>query len=154
MKKIKRFFFDVNVRFVLLLRLMFWARLNRVKFISAMVNNYLVKNYGCFIGNGATIDVSVKFPHPTGIIIGAGAVISERCTIFQQVTLGGRISGDAQKGNYPILSPGVVVYSGAKIIGNVTIGENSIIGANSVVNKDVPPNTIVAGVPAKVIRDV
>jgi serine O-acetyltransferase len=78
--------------------------------------------------------------------------IVENCTIYHQVTFGGKVIGDAQKGNYPIIGNNVTIFAGAKLIGNVRIGDNAIIGANSVVNKDVPENSVVAGVPAKVIK--
>ena len=86
---------------------------------------------------------------------GLGCVLSARsigngCKIFQNVTLG------AGKGKYPYNNPivedNVTIFTGAVVIGNITIGEGAIIGANAVVTKDVPPNCVCAGVPAKIIK--
>jgi len=86
--------------------------------------------------------------NPNGIVIGDGTNIGNNCIIYQQVTLEGRSIGDAQKGNYPRVGNNVVIFAGAKIIGGINIGDNVIVGANSVVNKDMPADSIVAGVPA------
>jgi serine O-acetyltransferase len=65
-----------------------------------------------------------------------------------------KIIGDAKAGNYPKIKDNVVIFAGAKLIGNINVGEHSIIGANSVVNKNVPSNSVVAGVPAKIIKNI
>ncbi|PSM51422.1 serine O-acetyltransferase [Campylobacter blaseri] len=98
---------------------------------------------------GATIGRQVFFDHATGIVIGETAIIGNRVLIYQGVTLGG-VSLDKGK-RHPTLENGVVVGGGAKILGNITIGENSKIGANSVVIKDVPSNCTAVGIPAKVL---
>lgn len=83
-----------------------------------------------------------------GTCLSLGAVkIGENCWVNQQVTV-----GFAAEGQAPILGNGVVIRPGAKVFGKITIGDNSIIGANSVVMKDVPPNCTVAGKPARIIR--
>lgn len=73
-------------------------------------------------------------------------------TIYQQVTIGSHGKKGCDRG-YPIIGNKVRIYAGAKILGAIKIGDNVIIGANSVVLKDVPANTTVAGVPARIIRD-
>lgn len=84
--------------------------------------------------------------HGTGSSLGARK-IGENCWINQQVTI-----GFAERGLSPIIGNNVTIRPGAKIFGEITIGDNSIIGANSVVMKDVPPNCTVAGRPARIIR--
>lgn len=122
------------------------------KRISKIIINKLVTSFGTYISLKAEIGQDLEFRHINGVVIGEGVKIGDRVIIYQQVTLGGQNLGDNIKSKYPIVKDNVVIFSGAKILGNVTIGENSIIGANSVVIKDVPPNSIVAGVPAKIIK--
>ena len=97
---------------------------------------------------GATIGRNVFFDHATGIVIGETAVVGNNVLIYQGVTLGG-VSIEKGK-RHPNIEDGVVVGAGAKILGNITIGENSKVGANSVVVKDVPANCTAVGIPAKI----
>lgn len=91
----------------------------------------------------------VFLDHATGIVIGETAEIGDRVLLYQGVTLGG-VSLDKGK-RHPTLKEGVVVGGGAKILGNITIGKNSKIGANSVVVKNVPANCTAVGIPARVL---
>lgn len=92
------------------------------------------------IGKGIFLD------HGTGIVIGETAVVEDDVSIMQSVTLGGtgKVSGD----RHPKIGPGVLIGPGAKVLGNIRIGEGVQIGASSVVLKPVPPHRVVAGVPA------
>jgi len=99
---------------------------------------------GAKIGNGLFID------HGMGVVIGETAIIEDNVTLFQGVTLGG--TGKQTGKRHPTIGKSVVVGAGAKILGNITIGENSYIGANAVVIKDVPPNATVVGVPGHVTK--
>ena len=95
--------------------------------------------------------------HPHDIVIGAGSRIGENATIYNGVTLGARtLRGEDEEQDvgrrYPTIGSGVTIFSGAKIIGPVTIGDNSIVGANSVVTESFPANSIIAGAPARLIR--
>ncbi len=93
----------------------------------------------------------VFIDHGSGVVIGETAVIGNNVLIYQQVTLGG-VSLEKNKKRHPTLEDGVVVGGGAKILGNITIGENAKIGANSVVIHNVPKESTAIGIPARVIE--
>lgn len=90
-------------------------------------------------------------PHPNGIILHGKAIIGKNCTILQQVTIGNTAGKDLN--DVAIIGDNVTIGAGAKIIGQCNIGNNVIIGANAVVVKDVPCNSVVAGVPARIISN-
>lgn len=97
----------------------------------------------CIMGKG------IMFDHATGIVIGETSVIEDNVSILQQVTLGG--TGNEKGDRHPKIRSGVLIAAGAKVLGNIVIGESAKIGAGSVVLDDVAPNTTVVGVPAKVV---
>ena len=101
----------------------------------------------CF---GATIGRGLFIDHGSGVIIGETTVIGDNVTLYQGVTLGG--TGKEQGKRHPTLEDNVMVSAGAKILGSFTIGENSKIGAGSVVLEEVPPNCTVVGVPGRIVR--
>lgn len=106
----------------------------------------LVK-YSCDISYEAKIGKNIRFPHPLGIVIGVGSVIEDNVMIWQNVTLG---SKGANTKVYPRIKSNVKIFSTAQIIGDVTVGENSKIGAFSLVLNDVPDNSTAIGIPAKI----
>lgn len=95
---------------------------------------------------------NLRLPHPYNIIINAKTKIGTNVTIYHNVTLGSK--RDGYKAGVPEIGNNVIIYPSAIIIGNVKIGENSIIGAGSIVNTDVDPFTVVAGNPAKLIKKI
>ncbi|MCI7766094.1 serine O-acetyltransferase [Helicobacter sp.] len=97
----------------------------------------------CKIGHRVFID------HGIGVVIGETAEVGNEVTIYQGVSLGG-ISLEKTK-RHPTIEDNVVIGAGAKVLGNITIGANSKIGANSVVITSVPPNSTAVGIPAKVV---
>ena len=99
---------------------------------------------GCYIGIDAELEDKPVFPDggPMGVFISNSAHIGKRCVIFQQVTIGSNMLKDSKRRGAPIISDGVYIGCGAKIIGNVSVGENARIGANCVVVKDVPANSV------------
>ena len=97
------------------------------------------------------LENNTKFPHPIGIVINKNAKIGKNCTIWQNVTIGDGFR-DKNGSRYPIIGDNVEIFANAVIIGGITIGDNAVIGAGSVVVHDVPANAIVAGNPAKIIR--
>ncbi|HUB17848.1 MAG TPA: serine O-acetyltransferase [Acidobacteriaceae bacterium] len=104
---------------------------------------------GIEIHPGAAIGRRVFIDHGAGVVIGETAVVGDGVTLYQGVTLGG--TGHEQGKRHPTLRSGVFVGSNAQILGNICIGENSRVGAGSVVLRDVPPNSTVVGVPAHIV---
>ncbi|MBI2104312.1 MAG: serine O-acetyltransferase [Candidatus Omnitrophica bacterium] len=96
------------------------------------------------IGRGLFID------HGTGVVIGETSVLGDDVTLFQGVTLGG--TGKERGKRHPTIGHRVVIGAGAKVLGNITIGDDSMIGANAVVVRDVPPHSTVVGVPGRITR--
>ncbi|MDP1932344.1 MAG: serine O-acetyltransferase [Gammaproteobacteria bacterium] len=94
----------------------------------------------CVMGKG------IMFDHATGIVIGETTIIEDNVSIMQQVTLGG--TGNEQGDRHPKIRSGVLISTGAKVLGNIEIGAGAKVGAGSVVLNDVPPHTTVVGVPA------
>ena len=105
---------------------------------------------GIEIHPSAKIGKRLLIDHGAGVVIGETAEIGDDCTIFQGVTLGGR--GNEKGKRHPTLRDGVFVGAGAKILGNIEIGNNAKIGANAVVLQPVPDNATAVGVPARVVR--
>ncbi|PGS52836.1 serine O-acetyltransferase [Bacillus sp. AFS041924] len=104
---------------------------------------------GIEIHPGAKIGRRFFIDHGAGVVIGETCEIGDDVTIYQGVTLGG--TGKEKGKRHPTLLSGVLVATGAKVLGSITIGENAKIGANSVVLKDVPNNTTVVGIPGKIV---
>ncbi len=105
---------------------------------------------GIEIHPGASLGRRVFIDHGMGIVIGETAVVGDEVTLYHGVTLGGTSLEKVKR--HPTLQSCVVVGAGAKILGDITIGSHSRIGANAVVVKDVPPQSVVVGVPGQVIR--
>lgn len=105
---------------------------------------------GIEIHPGATIGRGLFIDHGFGVVIGETAVVGENVTLFQGVTLGG--TGKEKGKRHPNIGKNVVVGAGAKVLGNITVGDNVQIGANAVVIRDVPPNSVVVGVPGRIVR--
>ncbi|MFJ8263960.1 serine O-acetyltransferase EpsC [Rummeliibacillus sp. NPDC094406] len=104
---------------------------------------------GIEIHPGAKIGRRFFIDHGMGVVIGETCEIGNNVTLYQGVTLGG--TGKEKGKRHPTLEDNVLVATGAKVLGSITIGENSKIGAGSVVLKPVPPNATVVGIPGKVV---
>ena len=105
---------------------------------------------GIEIHPGATIGKGFFIDHGMGVVIGETTIIGDNVTLFQGVTLGG--TGKEKGKRHPTLGNNIVVGSGAKILGNIKIGDGSYVGANSVVLQAVPPHSTVVGVPGRVVK--
>ena len=107
---------------------------------------------GIEIHPGATIGRRFFIDHGMGVVIGETAEIGDDCLLYQGVTLGG--TGKEKGKRHPSLGNSVVVGTGAKVLGNIRIGDNVKIGAGSVVIHSVPDNSTVVGIPGRVVRSV
>jgi len=113
------------------------------------IQNQMSTKFGVDIHPAAKIGCGIMLDHATGLVVGETAVINDDVSILQGVTLGG--TGKASGDRHPKIGHGVLISAGAKVIGNIEVGEGAKIGAGSVVLKDVPPHVTVAGVPAKIV---
>ncbi len=143
-------FTNQGVHAILSYRIAHLFYINNFKFIAKIISQIsrfftgIEIHPACFIGRGLLID------HGSGVVIGETAIIGDDCTIFHGVTLGGR--GNTKGKRHPTLYNGVFVGAGAKILGNVEIGNNVKIGANAVVLSDIPDGATAVGMPARVVK--
>lgn len=119
-------------------------------FLARWISQKGVRKTGIEIHPGAQIGEGFFIDHGNGVIIGETAVIGNNVTLYQGVTLGG--TGKEQGKRHPTIGDNVMISAGAKVLGSFTIGENSKIGAGSVVLEEVPPNSTVVGVPGRVVK--
>ncbi|MEW4329267.1 serine O-acetyltransferase [Rossellomorea marisflavi] len=104
---------------------------------------------GVEIHPGAKIGRRFFIDHGMGVVIGETCEIGDNVTLFQGVTLGG--TGKEKGKRHPTIRDNALIATGAKVLGSIVVGENSKVGAGSVVLKDVPPNSTVVGIPGKVV---
>lgn len=119
-------------------------------FRARLISQRAARKTGIEIHPGAVIGKGFFIDHGSGVIIGETTIIGDNVTLYQGVTLGG--TGKETGKRHPTLCDNVMVSAGAKIIGSFTIGENSKIGAGSVVLEEVPPNCTVVGVPGRIVK--
>ncbi|GAC1407568.1 MAG: serine O-acetyltransferase [Candidatus Velthaea sp.] len=115
------------------------------RFLAELVH----RGTGIDIHPGAPLGPGFFIDHGTGVVIGGTAIVGTDVTIYQGVTLGGTSLQRTKR--HPTIEDNVTVGSGAAILGDITVGKNAKIGANSVVVKDVPPNSTVVGIPGRVV---
>ena len=120
------------------------------RFLARMVSQTGRGLTGIEIHPGAKIGRGLFIDHGMGVVIGETAEIGNNVMLFQGVTLGG--TGKEKGKRHPTVGDNVVVGTGAKVLGSLTIGANAQIGANAVVIREVPANSVVVGVPGRVIR--
>ena len=122
------------------------AKLRLPARILSQVGRFLT---GVDIHPGALLGRRLFIDHATGVVIGETAVVGSDVTMYQGVTLGGTGKGHGKR--HPTVCDGVFIGNNANVLGNITVGENSRVGAGSVVLTDVPPNSTVVGVPAHIV---
>ncbi|EOS76403.1 MAG: serine O-acetyltransferase [Lachnospiraceae bacterium] len=124
--------------------------LNRHYFLARWVSQRGARKTGIEIHPGAQIGRGFFIDHGNGVIIGETTIVGDNVTLYQGVTLGG--TGKEQGKRHPTIGNNVMISAGAKILGSFKIGDNSKIGAGSVVLEEVPPNSTVVGVPGRVVK--
>ena len=117
--------------------------------LALFFQNRMSTTFGVDIHPAARMGKGIMLDHATGLVIGETAVVGDNVSILQSVTLGG--TGKVEGDRHPKIGDGVLISAGAKILGNIRVGEGAKVGAGSVVLEDVPAHTTVAGVPAKVV---
>lgn len=117
--------------------------------LALFLQSCMSQKLGVDIHPAAQFGKGILLDHATGLVVGETAVVGNKVSILQSVTLGG--TGKTDGDRHPKIGDGVLISAGAKILGNITVGEGAKVGSGSVVLKDVPPHTTVAGVPARVV---
>lgn len=123
---------------------------HNLHFLARYVSQKAVRKTGIEIHPGATIGRRLVIDHGTGIVIGETTEIGDDVLIYQGVTLGG--TGKDTGKRHPTIGNNVMISAGAKVLGPFKIGDNSRVAAGAVVLEEVPPNSTVVGVPARVVR--
>lgn len=122
----------------------------RIPFLPRFLSEMMRFFTGIEIHPGAKIGRGLFIDHGNGVVIGETAIIADNVLLYQGVTLGG--TGKEKGKRHPTIGNNVVIGAGAKVLGNITAGDNSYIGANAVVVKDIPPNSTIVGVPGRVTQ--
>lgn len=121
-----------------------------LKLLARMISQASKFFTGIEIHPGAKIEGGVFIDHGSGVVIGETAEIASGCVIYQGATLGG--TGKESGKRHPTIEKNCIISCGAKVLGSITIGEGTRIGAGAVVLKDIPPYATVVGVPGRVVR--
>jgi serine O-acetyltransferase len=142
---------SAGFRTVTLYRIIHWCYLEGKvpRFLGRLIFWYAYKNTACDIHGYAQIGEGFYLPHPLSIVIGEGTIIGDNVTIFQNVTLG-KVSNESD--GFPIVDDNAIIYSGAVVLGPIRVGKGARVAANAVVINDVPPNSVVGGIPARELR--
>jgi len=135
---------------ILRYRIAHYLYMNQHYFLARWYSQRTVRKTGIEIHPGATIGKGLFIDHGHGVVIGETAIVGDNVTLYQGVTLGG--TGKEHGKRHPTIGNNVMISAGAKVIGSFTVGENSKIGAGSVVLSEVPPNSTVVGVPGRVVK--
>lgn len=149
-KKTSEVFLYPSFHAILRYRIANWFFRHNRFFMARWISQRAVKKYGIEIHPGATIGKGLFIDHGHGVVIGETAVIGDNVTIYQGVTLGG--TGKEHGKRHPSIGNNVMISAGAKILGSFTVGDDSKIGAGSVVLREVPPNSTVVGIPGRVVK--
>lgn len=134
---------------LILHRIAHWFFKRRRFFVARLISQFSRWLTGIEIHPGAKIGEGVFIDHGMGVVIGETAEVGNNVTLYQGVTLGG--TGKEKGKRHPTVKDNVVISTGAKVLGSITIGNNVKIGAGSVVLRDVPDNCTVVGIPGKIV---
>ncbi len=126
-----------------------WLWLQGRRSVALLMQSRASMKFGVDIHPAASFGNGIMLDHATGLVVGETAIVGNQVSILQNVTLGG--TGKEHGDRHPKIADGVLISAGAKILGNIRVGEGAKVGAGSVVLRDVPAHTTVAGIPAKVV---
>lgn len=156
LKKLYVWFFGSSFKVLRNYRLAHWFHKKHLSFVAAFITRRTKRKYNMDIDYRAQLGGGLRFVHGFGVVIGKDVITEENVTIYQHVTLGGNQGKTATYGDrtieMPYLCRGATVYGGAFVIGPVVIGENSRVGVNTVVTKDVPPDSVAINQSSLVIK--
>jgi len=127
-----------------------WLWGHRLRWLARVTSHFGRWITGIEIHPGATIGRRVFIDHGMGVVIGETAEISDDCTLYHGVTLGGTSWNKGKR--HPTLLPGVVIGAGAKVLGPITVGAGAKVGSNAVVVRDVPAGATAVGIPARIVE--
>jgi len=130
-------------------RISHWFWTHRLRLLARILSQVSRFFTGVDIHPGALIGRRLFIDHATGVVIGETAIVGSEVTMYQGVTLGG--TGKQHGKRHPTICDNVFIGNNANVLGDITVGENSRVGAGSVVLADVPPNSTVVGVPAHIV---
>ena len=122
----------------------------KMSFKNLMINQ--LEDCCCISNLNYFKEQGVRFKHPVGIVIHPDVKIGKNCTIYQNVTIGYGKRNKETNRRCPVIGNNVKIYANSVLIGGITIGDNSIIGAGAVVISSVPKNSLAVGVPAKIVE--
>lgn len=135
-------------------RINFWLRINEYlyskngfKLVRLLIRNKLMVKYGIDIPSNVIIGKGLKIIHFPSIIVHENVIIGENCRINNNVNVGSIGNG---KVGFPVIGNNVTIGASSKLLGDIKVGDNVLIGALSLVNKDIPDNSIVYGIPCKI----
>ena len=131
-------------------RIAHWLYNHHMKVLATIISAGSRRKYGVDIHPAAQIAGGVFIDHGVGVVIGETAIVGTNVLLYQGVTLGG--TGKEEGKRHPTIEDNVMISAGAIVLGNITIGHDTKIGAGSVVLKDIPPHCTVVGVPGKIVR--
>ena len=147
--RFKKMLFDPSFQFSRDVSRMLAAHRSGNKLVRNLLHVRIARRWGCHISYEALIGTNVYFPHPTGIVIGAGSIIGDNCSIYQNVTIGRRVSTEPV---CPVIERGCTLYCGATVIGDVHLLEGTVVAASAVVTKGTGlPHDVLGGIPAKTL---
>jgi serine O-acetyltransferase len=151
MTTISNFVLYPQHRAVAIYRLSRWCHTHKLKVVGRILWNINITLNGFEISPYADIGPGLVIQHTTGTVVGKGVTAGSNLTLYQNVTIGAK--GDPEtRGAYPIIGDNVTLFPGSVVVGPIRIGNGVQVGANSVVLQDIPDGAVVAGVPAKIIK--
>ncbi len=147
--KIEVFLLYPSIHCLIMYRISHFFYKKKSFFIARLISQISRFLTGIEIHPGAQIGMGTLIDHGSGVVIGETSIIGDRVTIYQGATIGAT-GNEKEFKRHPTLGSDIIVGSGAKILGPVTIGDHCKIGANSVVLRDMPANSTAVGIPAKI----